>query len=70
MFVCLGFLHLIIVSCLNVSQYLSIHPLKDTLVPSNFDNYEESCWKHPCVGFSVNLSIGVNTKECDCWIVC
>ena len=43
LFVRLGFLHLIIVSCLDVSQYLSIHPLKDILVPSSFDNYEETC---------------------------
>ena len=34
-----------------------------------FGIYEQSCSKHPCIGFCMDTTAWVNTKEHDCPIV-
>ena len=51
---------------------LSICPLKDILVATKFWHYKESCYKHQCVGFWVEVNFSahlVGTKELDYWMV-
>lgn len=51
----------------------NIHLVKDIiLAASSFGNYEQSCYKHSCAGFCVDISIQciwVNTKEHDYRII-